>query len=301
MKALDLIFFGRPLLVIPVWTVYLHYLAIESGAGYFNFRPGANSIINLLILTLIFMGSYVINQIFDIDSDRINNKLYFLPRGIISIATAWAWYGVVTVGGLIIAIVMSPQSIRAAIVIIALGVLYSVPGVRLKDNPIGGLMANAVGYGIMVPWTAADEIMTLFPGIGMIPYFLAIASGYILTTIPDLSGDSATGKRTLAVIMGVRGALWLALLTTLATVGASVWLGNYEMGIVAGATAVGVGYILMSSKAELIAVLCKVPILLLTLIAASHYLFYMAVLLLTIILTRVYYKKRFGIVYPELN
>jgi 4-hydroxybenzoate polyprenyltransferase len=300
-KLIDLVFFARPMLVIPVWTVYLHFFATETSAGYASVLPDRTSIIHLIALTLIFKGTYVFNQLFDIESDRINDKLFFLPRGIISTTTAWIYYVVLSLAGILVIIFLDPDAIRPVAAIVILGILYSVPGVRLKDSPFGGLIANAVAYGLLIPWMISDLVSGEYPVTGMIPYFLAIAAGYVLTTIPDHDGDLATGKRTMAVILGPRGALWLTLLTVLATVGASISAGNSEMAIVAGLTLVGVVSLLISFKYRLLMLTCKMPILLLTLVAGAHYLFYPGLLLLTIILTRLYYKRRFGIVYPELS
>jgi len=59
--------------------------------------------------------------------------------------------------------------------------------------------------------------------------------------------------------------------------------------------------LVFSLRFNLLMFACKFPILLLTLLAGIHFPFYLFLLLLTIILTRVYYKKRFGIVYPKLG
>jgi 4-hydroxybenzoate polyprenyltransferase len=300
-KLVDLIFFGRPILLIPVWTVYLHYHTIAGGAGYFGISPGPTTLYHLIALTLMVTGTYVFNQLFDIESDRRNEKLFFLPQGIISPRTAWIYYVVLTLAGFAIIVSLFPEMIRVALAIVGLGILYSVPGVRLKDNPFGGLMANAVAYGFLIPWMVSFNFAEPSLALDMVPYFLAIATGYILTTIPDLDGDIATGKRTVAVILGPRGALWLALLTAIATGAISLWVGNIEMAIVAAAALVGNIYLLFSFKFKILLFTCKFPILLLSLLAGVHYLLYPVLLLLTIILTKLYYKRRFGIVYPKLS
>jgi len=300
-KPIDLIFFGRPMLLLPVWTVYLHYLSVITRPDFPEFRPDSANLIHLLALTLLSMAVYGLNQIFDVESDRINDKLFFLPRGIISPTAAWVYYAVLTVSGLVIVIVLSPNAISPALMIVILGILYSAPKVRLKDSPVGGLVANAVAYGFLVPWIVVADSSRDVLLISMIPYFLAIATGYILTTIPDYEGDAATGKRTVAVILGRQAALVLALMTGIMTAGFSYFVNNMEMLIVASVTVMLVAYLIISFASRLMTFTCKFPILLLTLMAAYHYLFYIILLLLTIILTRVYYKKRFGIIYPELR
>ena len=255
----------------------------------------------LIALTLVFMGTYVFNQIFDIESDRINDKLHFLPRGIISIKAAWIYYGILTLGGLAVGLMESKEAFFIAGGIVALGILYSVPTIRLKDRAVSGLLANSVAYGLLVPLILIPERLVHPEILSTIPYFLAIATGYVLTTIPDREGDAAFGKRTVAVVLGVRGALILALLIDIATVIVSIKLNNMEMAVVAVTTVVPIVVLLAHYQHKIMLFTCKFPILLLTLMACYHAPFYFPVLLLTIVLTRVYYKYRFKISYPRLR
>ncbi|MFH1700287.1 MAG: UbiA family prenyltransferase [Candidatus Zixiibacteriota bacterium] len=300
-KILDFIFMSRPMLLIPVWTVYLHYLSDCTVSGYGNASINLQFIWQLIVLGLVFAGTYIINQIFDIESDRANNKLFFLPGGIISIEAAWIYYGLLTAAGLGFAYFISRHTFYVALYIVILGIMYSAPRIRLKDNLFGGLLANAVAYGFLIPFMIGLFCAGRLPALSSIPYFLAIATGYILTTLPDYEGDVISNKLTVAVVLGERGALILALLSALATGVISYLISNYEMTIVAGITSLLVAILLFRQNKSLLLFTCKFPILLLTLLAGAHYPFYLAFLLLTITLTRFYYKKRFDIIYPKLS
>lgn len=289
------------MLLIPVWTVYLHYMAQCHAESQVTFMPGRSALVHLAVLSLVFAGSYILNQIFDIESDRINDKLFFLPRKIISLPLAWVLSVCASAAGIIIAASIEPRILPAVMILIALGVLYSVPVIRLKDRPLAGLAANAAGYGLLIPWIAAWNCPERAVSTVAIPYFLAIAAGYVLTTIPDRTGDAAAGKRTVAVLFGSKGTLWPALALIVAAGASSLWTGNIELAITAAVTAVICIYLIISYNQKILLVACKLPILLLTVFAAAHYPIYGAILLLTYFLTRVYYRKRFGIVYPRLN
>lgn len=300
-KLFDLIFFGRPLLIIPVWTVYLHFMTSSHPALNFVLIPSVALIMQLVALTLVFKGVYVFNQLFDIESDRINDKLHFLPRGIISVKTAWIYYSILTLAGLVVALTVSKETFFITAAITVLGVLYSVPGIRLKDRAVSGLLANSIAYGLLVPMTLIPDRLIHPEGLSTIPYFLAIATGYVLTTIPDREGDAVSGKRTIAVIIGIKGSLILALLLGIATLVSSYLTANQEMQIVAVVTTLLIIGLLIHYRPGLMLFACKFPILLLTLLACIHAPFYFPVLLLTIVLTRVYYKYRFEISYPRLR
>jgi 4-hydroxybenzoate polyprenyltransferase len=73
---LDYFFFLRPVLLPPVWTIALlgtiplHESRLLSASAWSIF---------FLHLTALFGGVYTLNQIYDIESDRLNRKRYFLP------------------------------------------------------------------------------------------------------------------------------------------------------------------------------------------------------------------------------
>jgi 4-hydroxybenzoate polyprenyltransferase len=297
-KAVDFIFFGRPILLIPVWTIYLHFLTVAPRQNAFGNLQ--TELFGLAAVTLITMGAYVLNQIFDIETDRINDKLYFLPRGIISLRAAWVWYALLTLGGLAFSFGLARASTIPCVLVAALGFLYSTPGFRWKDLPVAGLLVNAVAFGFLIPSCAAPDFVLADLGRPAIPYFLAVTAAFILTTIPDMAGDAATSKRTVAVVLGQKRTLWPALAAALLTVWTGVFVGNYEVAATAAVTAVLVVALLVSSKPALVLLACKAPILLLTLLAGYHFPLYLVFLALTIVLTRLYYKHRFGIIYPRL-
>ncbi len=299
-KVFDFIFLGRPLLLIPVWTIYLHFQAAcrpaDSNAGSI-----VHHLASLAAVSLIFAGTYIVNQIFDIASDRINDKLYLLPRGIIAVPAAWIAYAVLTVCGLVVAIFVSEHLLVISLLIVSLGLFYSLPRVRLKDRAIAGLLANAIAYGVLVPAAASPEAVVESKGWTVVPYFLAIAVGYILTTIPDFEGDTQSGKRTVAVVLHPKGALYLALALNVATLAVSILTGNTELAMVAGVTLGMLIALTIWFRRPLLLLACKLPILFLTLAAMWHFPAYGILLVLTIVLTRLYYKYRFGIVYPKLS
>ena len=80
LKYLDYIFLMRPVLMPPVWTILLLGHARSAQLSGETHLPG----LGLLLVTFLVGGVYVLNQIFDIESDRLNQKLLFLAKGYIS-------------------------------------------------------------------------------------------------------------------------------------------------------------------------------------------------------------------------
>jgi 1,4-dihydroxy-2-naphthoate octaprenyltransferase len=191
-------------------------------------------------------------------------------------------------------------SVLIALNIILLGLAYSLPVIRLKDRPLGGLAANALAYGFFIPILAARPVYSLDDLYSAVPYVLAIAAGYVFTAIPDLPGDKESGKKTIAVILGAGPARVIGTAFISVTAFAGFFVGNWELGVTALiGTAIGlVSCVKTNRSADLAA--AKIPIFILLLFTAAHFPFFLLVILLTIILTRAYYKLKFDVTYPKL-
>ena len=53
------------------------------------FRVTPSFTLGFLIYTMIMGAVYIVNQITYIETDRINNKLFILPKGLVSVRAAY--------------------------------------------------------------------------------------------------------------------------------------------------------------------------------------------------------------------
>ncbi|MDZ7340319.1 MAG: hypothetical protein ONB27_03110, partial [candidate division KSB1 bacterium] len=89
LKFLDYFFVLRPTLFFPVWTVFLaglHANAVfdpKHAMSSLAIVPAQNQILVALLLSLLMGAIFIFNQIADIETDRQNNKLFFIANGII--------------------------------------------------------------------------------------------------------------------------------------------------------------------------------------------------------------------------
>ncbi len=297
-KAIDYIFAARPLLHLPVWSVYL----VVRG-------PSQLSLSDLLILSglsAIVAGAYYINQIFDEETDRINDKLGFLQKGLTSRRGFLLLFLLTSVAGLTAVTIASPRLLILVGLQFLLGLAYSVSLLRFKDRPWLGLLTNACCYGLLVPAIALASqtpdlsLMACLTHPQALYFLLAVAAIHIMTTLPDREGDAASGKKTVAVILSPGTCRLLAGVLLL---GATVLAFSAQLIILAivaltGAGAVIVSYFVRRDKLDLLA--AKLPLLLLTVMAGWMHPYYAAFVVALILATRVYYRKRFGITYPKL-
>jgi 4-hydroxybenzoate polyprenyltransferase len=298
-KIIDFIFAARPMLHFPSWSIFLVAAHIIGGNG----KDSANHFLALVGVTLMVAGVYFINQIYDYDTDLINRKLGFLQSGLIRSSEMFSAYLAVSLVGIIIGGAVGLSTLFLYLIIFMLGYIYSVPPFKLKDHPLGGLLINGIGFGIIVPltvpgfWDCNGTIKLFLP----IYFTLISAAGYLLTIIPDRKGDRLSGKITLATnhsdqfIIGW-GMTLLILSTLCAFLMAQYYLIIFSV-ISLGLFSVSILY----PRENIILPACKFPILLLSILAGCYYPAYFVFMLAVIIMTRLYFKSRFGIIYPRIN
>jgi len=302
MKALDWIFGARPLLHLPVWSVFLvalHYHNELSGD-----RFGYQDFLILICLTLLGAGACYLNLVYDAESDRLNNKGHFLQRGILSERALMAGFIITSVSGLALSATISSLILFICLQLFVLSYVYSAPPARLKDRPIGGLLSNGWGIGFLSAVAVFPHMQVDNSGLlgWDIPFyfFAAVGSIYIVTTIPDQYGDAVAGKETIAIVVGRKGSLLLAILLMLIAALAA-WESDYPVLMwLAVVGAVGMLVALVTHSDHTVRLAAKLPLVLLTLLAGWFYSVYFIFVVVLIVATRIYYARRLGIRYPQV-
>jgi 1,4-dihydroxy-2-naphthoate octaprenyltransferase len=177
-------------------------------------------------LSLFFLEVMAVftNDYFDFDSDRRNKNFgpftggsrvlvdgrISLGRMRLGIAFATACF---LAAALALAAILPAPSLIALGVLAVLAVGYTTPPLKLCWRGLGELdVALTHSTAIILcgflfqggAWNAS------FPVLASVPLFLAVLPAIILSGIPDYAADHAAGKRSLAVVMGPRGAIRIA-------------------------------------------------------------------------------------------
>ena len=146
LRMCDFVFVLRPLILIPAWSFYL----IGAAQG----RNSATPVIAafpappvFLSLTLILITSYLLNQVFDRDSDEKNGKCFYLSRGIFEARTLIILATVSFVAAS--TVFRNVEGVQRGLLIgtLFLSLVYSLPPVRLCARPFADMIANGAGYG----------------------------------------------------------------------------------------------------------------------------------------------------------
>ncbi len=305
LRACDFLFVLRPLLLLPAWSFYL--LGAKSGfkaAGGSDiqrgfFPPPAT----FLGITAILIFSYLLNQIFDKETDRLNKKVFFLNEGMFGVKT-------VLVFALLFFLLASyffhnsaPETHIFLLAALLLSLLYSLPPLRFCARPILDLASNAAGFGgIAFTLGYINYSPNALQGIiASTPYILMVGSIFLFTTLLDLEGDRKTGKITTSVFLGEKASEILALTFAAFALAASLFLKNYYAVAITAISFVMCIYTVSKHKRKLRTMVVQAATVTVILAAASFWPVYFAAVIPLAILSRYYYAQRFNIIYPGVS
>jgi len=257
----------------------------------------------------MFMGAvYIINQITDVETDDVNNKLYLVAGGHVKIKLIKYEAVILLLVPILLAthwFRQSPLYILLIFISIIIGMAYSVPPVRLKGKPIFDLLANATGYGAIAffaGWITQNKFSTQSI-ITCIPYIFCVGAAFILTTLPDLKGDSLVGDRTTGWLLGVRKSCVVSVILLSAAICSSLILLKFGtksyIALISSLLCLPLFiYALLTLRLSVITLATRSGVLLLSLLACVVMPYYFILLIGTMLIVKWYYKKRFGIKYP---
>ncbi|MBN1163838.1 MAG: UbiA family prenyltransferase [Candidatus Krumholzibacteriota bacterium] len=301
----DYLFLLRPLILIPVWTFFL--LGAYHGCSLRGIIPTRSQVLpGILSFTALLGAVYIINQITDREADRANRKLFLIPEGIISPAAAKLECGILIAVSLLSGYLLLPFEFLIILLLsLALGAAYSLEPIRLKRRSGGDVLANALGNGILN--TLAGWVACGAPLAGwsvLLPYPLAVASVHLCTALADIEGDRLCGLRTSGVALGrQRGILFSTLLMGAAAAAAA--LAGNRIALYASLLSLPFFLIPVRSPSRpaspgTILLPAKISTLIFSLSAGILFPLYLPFLAAIILLTRIYYRRRWKMNYPSL-
>ncbi len=161
-----------------------------------------------------------VNQITDVEIDRVNKPYLPLAAGELSREGAWRVVVVAAVVPVVLALTQGALETGAVVAALAVGAAYSLPPVRLKRYPviaslcISGVRAIAVNLGMYGHFALAfGGSLEIPPSVWaltafVLPFSIAIA---VLKDVPDMEGDRRFRISTFTVRLGPRRAFRLGL------------------------------------------------------------------------------------------
>jgi lycopene elongase/hydratase (dihydrobisanhydrobacterioruberin-forming) len=191
---------------------YLFAVGIGGAAGE---HLGRGLVGLLLWVVCLNGGTLALNSAFDRDEGDIAylrdpppppRRLALFSLGLMAV-------------GQVAALALPPLFASLYAVCFLLSVLYSVPPFRLKSVAGADWLINMVGFGTLTPlagWATTGRALDPEVGLVLLGFCPLFAALYPLTQLYQMEEDRQRGDRTLALMLGIRRSLDVALAATAA-------------------------------------------------------------------------------------
>jgi geranylgeranylglycerol-phosphate geranylgeranyltransferase len=162
-------------------------------------------------------GGNVVNDIFDVEVDKINRPHRALPSGRMTIRQAWLYVVFLSAMGLLFAILTGPFSALIVLSFLIIGYVYAA---KVKTLGLAGnfMVAFSFAFGILYGAFAFAETVG-FPLATSIPVahwlffftaFLILQARETIKGAEDVEGDQERDVRTIARVYGYKAAAGVA-------------------------------------------------------------------------------------------
>jgi len=167
-----------------------------------------NHVLPIVSITITTTGLYVLNDVFDIEIDRISHPERALPQGRVSVPQALITAILLLAIGPVIAIWVSLTSGLLVGMIALCGIAYSVPPIRLRRFPV--VPNGVIGFMVVLSFLAGASFWGRITGKLAFGGLLLWALFLFHSPEKDLDqeeGDAVGGVKTLPVILGRQRAI----------------------------------------------------------------------------------------------
>ena len=212
--------FARPFTLAPP------ALGVVSGAvtayGAHHGHPAVTAHLLLPVLWGALMAAVLnaanngINQIYDLDIDRVNKPGRPLPAGTLTMREAWAFTAATYVVAWVLAWFADPNGRHECFWIVLfttfLTWIYSAPPLRTKKRGIWANITIAIPRGLLLKvagWSTVKTIVDREPWFIGAVFCLFLLGAATTKDFADIEGDRADGCQTLPILYGVKKAAWM--------------------------------------------------------------------------------------------
>jgi 4-hydroxybenzoate polyprenyltransferase len=173
-------------------------------------------IVGVMMAAVLNAASNALNQIYDLEIDRVNKPKRPLTSGRLSLRGAWIFTWVTYAVALTLAWFVEPGGRHECFWIVVVATtgtfVYSVPPLRTKRHGLWANLTIAIPRGLLLKvagWSSVKSIAGLEPWyIGAI-FGLFLLGASTTKDFADMEGDARGGCRTLPIIYGVKRAAWM--------------------------------------------------------------------------------------------
>jgi homogentisate phytyltransferase / homogentisate geranylgeranyltransferase len=176
-----------------------------------------------------------LNQLYDVEIDRVNKPDLPLASGKLSIEQGKWIVGITGILGIGIAAFLGKWLLGTVLVSLAIGTAYSLPPIRFKQYPLLAAICILTVRGCIVNLGIFSHFNLLFTGVDLIPPTIWVLTLFILVftiaiavfkDVPDLEGDRQYQIQTFTMVVGKSNIFnltrWAITIAYLGTIGAGL-------------------------------------------------------------------------------
>jgi len=201
---------------LSITCLYLLALSFSDDSNWLQHTP----ILLLTLLSCLGANIYIVglNQITDVEIDRINKPYLPLASGAFSMQTGYRIIGISVAISLLIALTMGRYLALTVWLSLMLGTMYSLPPIRLKRFFFWAAFCILAVRGLIVNLLLFLHFHALINDKEQIPpiIWLLTATIFIYSIIiawfkdiPDMAGDEQYNIRTLSLRLGAKNVFYI--------------------------------------------------------------------------------------------
>ena len=200
--------------IMAAHTVLGYVLAVGVQGVLHGVQLGPAALAMIIWVLFLNGGTLAINSVFDRDEGDIGylNAPPPLPRHLLAFSVA------LLVIGQLLSFLLPPGFRIAYAICFVLSLLYSVPPFRFKAVAGVDWVINMWGFGTLTPyaaWAATGRPLDFGHALVLLAFCPLFAALYPLTQLYQFDEDRRRGDRTLALILGMRLSLIVAVMCML--------------------------------------------------------------------------------------
>jgi 4-hydroxybenzoate polyprenyltransferase len=212
--------FARPFTLMPPALGVVSGAVTAWGAGTlrpaFGWRLVLPIVAGALMAAVLNAANNAINQIYDLDIDRVNKPKRPLPSGSLTMREAWLFTWITFALAWLLAWFATPSERHECFWIVVVTTflcwLYSAPPLWTKRRGIWANITIAIPRGVLLKVAGWSTVKTI---VGVEPWYIGAIFGLFLLgaastkDFADIEGDRAGGCTTLPIAYGVKAAAWI--------------------------------------------------------------------------------------------
>jgi homogentisate phytyltransferase/homogentisate geranylgeranyltransferase len=206
--------FSRPHTIVATSVQVLVMFILATGPSQ---GPVPQAVASLLLayIASLALNIYIVglNQITDVDIDRLNKPYLPLASGDYTLRRGWRIVTACAILTLLIALLKPPYLTLTVGIAFLIGSVYSLPPLRLKEHAVWAALSIAFVRGVVTTvglylyFRQALALPTNLPALVIVAAIFFFGFGLVIALykdIPDLEGDRRYTVRTFTVRLGPR-------------------------------------------------------------------------------------------------